>query len=384
MTKLDWLLLLFLSPVLVTSISKSGIKTTTTTANVSSTLPNRTLSSTVSPSESRVKPSQQAERRRKSSYEPIFISWINGIAYSPEVAEKECQELSNIFFRLPIHSCYNPSSMRHATDRWGYVQDLTQAGTQLLGRHTAEVSALVDHLRKALAENDGVVIHICHSQGVLITQLATLLMEPHELRNIEIIALGGAAVLQATAKTPFRRCINYYSINDPLLLVTPTAQQALRSGREHAELCFLAPRIGDPILDHYLLQPTYKKALEWESQRIVRQYIAPHRRIRRSVEDGLHHLFLYVAQVLQNNWRKLVQAEKSLTRKLSKWIGWYILRPYFLVYTLFVETIKAAWKRRNAVSAAEEEEESARVFVPVKELQKQQPEELQVQEKTGG
>jgi len=95
------------------------------------------------------------------------------------------------------------------------------------------------------------------------------------MNRIEVIAFGGAAAVRQTPQTPFHRCINYYSLNDPLLWVVPSAEQALRSGLViNEEFCFLAPKIGDPVQDHYLLNPTYAQALSWEGQRYQRIYLS--------------------------------------------------------------------------------------------------------------
>lgn len=131
------------------------------------------------------------------------------------------------------------------------------------------------HLKEAVAfvGKKGRVVHIAHSQGALITFLASKQLSPLEMNRIEIVAFGGAAALRQTPETPFYRCINYYSVNDPLLWVVPSAEQALRSGLVvDDEFCFLAPKIGDPIQDHYLLNPTYAQALSWEGQRYRQSY----------------------------------------------------------------------------------------------------------------
>ena len=127
----------------------------------------------------------------------------------------------------------------------------------------------------AAVGKNGKVIHIAHSQGALVTSLATRQLSPVEMSHIEVVAFGGAAALQKTAATPFSRCVNYYAANDPLLLLVPSAVQALRSGFvANEEFCFLAPREGDPIADHGLLGRTYGAALEWEGQRFRRMYMS--------------------------------------------------------------------------------------------------------------
>jgi hypothetical protein len=189
--------------------------------------------------------------------------------------EKEAPQISRFFGGKKVDFYHNPTSMVHESDVAGYYKDLTQAGTQKLGRVTQEVNGLVQHLRKHVKAvgKSGRVIHIAHSQGALVTYLASKQLSPIEMKQIEVLAFGGAAALRSSAETPFHRCVNYYSVNDPLLFVVPSAEQALRSGLiVDKEFCFLAPRVGDPIEDHHLLGPTYASALAYEGSRFQRHY----------------------------------------------------------------------------------------------------------------
>lgn len=131
------------------------------------------------------------------------------------------------------------------------------------------------HLKDTLAlvGKKGRIIHIAHSQGALITSLAVKQLSLGEMNRMEVLCFGGAAALRQTPQTPFYRCINYYAVNDPLLWVVPMAEQRLRSGLVgDDEFCFLTPKLGDPIEDHYLLNPTYAQALYWEGQRYQKMY----------------------------------------------------------------------------------------------------------------
>lgn len=190
------------------------------------------------------------------------VTWVNGIAHRLDHMIEGQACISKLFGGKPIIYCHNPTAMKSDQDNLGYLTDLSQAGQQkYFGMITAEVDSLVDHLRKALAYvgKRGCVIHIAHSQGALITSLASKQLKVEEMQQIEILAFGGAAAIRKTEQTPFKRCINYYSINDPLLMLVPQAAQALRSGLvgTDSEFCFLAPRIGDPVRDHHLWGPTY-------------------------------------------------------------------------------------------------------------------------------
>lgn len=149
------------------------------------------------------------------------------------------------------------------------------------------------HLKDAIESvgPKGRVIHIAHSQGALITSLAVKRLTKMEMSQLEIICFGGAEALRVTPDFPFARCVNYYSVNDPLLFLVPQASRALRTGfmgtecsgealaamaadpDAEPEFVFLTPRAGDPILDHGLFGPTYLDALKWEGRRYKTLYL---------------------------------------------------------------------------------------------------------------
>ena len=175
------------------------------------------------------------------------------------------------------------------------------------------------HLKTAVSEvgKRGRVLHIAHSQGALVTTLAAKKLTPLEMNQIEILAFGGAAALRKTPETPFARCINYYSANDPILLLVPSAVQALRSGwiRDDDEFCFLAPRSGDPIEDHGLLGPTYSQALGWEGQRFQSQYQNLAYRTTRP-------LVLFLVALFRVIWMKLLEIRQLLITMVAKMLIW--------------------------------------------------------------
>ena len=211
--------------------------------------------------------------------------------------------LSSIFGNRRVHFCHNPTAMTDETDTFGYIGDLTQCTTQKLGKNSAEVHELVQHLRIAvtMVGPKGIVVHIAHSQGALITSLAVKQLTKDEMKQMEVICFGGAEVIRSTPDFPFARCINYYSVNDPLLFVVPSAAKALRSGfgglgygsfggkgqgvastlaamadpYAEPEFVFLTPRHGDPVKDHGLFGETYLDALRWEGRRYQTLYLAP-------------------------------------------------------------------------------------------------------------
>lgn len=218
------------------------------------------------------------------------LTWINGIGFNLDHMQHGQQSLSYIFGR-PISYYHNPTAMANEEDKFGYINDLAQAGQHKLGRITAEVDELYIHLKDAIESvgPKGRVIHIAHSQGALITSLAVKRLTKMEMSQLEIICFGGAEALQVTPDFPFARCVNYYSVNDPLLFLVPQAARALRTGfmgtecsgealakmaaNTEPEFVFLSPRAGDPILDHGLFGPTYLDALKWEGRRYKTLYL---------------------------------------------------------------------------------------------------------------
>ena len=264
------------------------------------------------------------------------LTWVNGIAHNLHHMELGQAFISQLFGGKPVLYCHNPTSMSSDEDYLGYIGDLTQAGTQKLGRITDEVNALVQHLQDAVAAvgKHGVVVHIAHSQGALVTSLAAQQLTPLQMSHIEIIGFGGAAALRKTPTTPFRRCINYYSVNDPLLLLVPSAAQALRSGFVgDEEFCFLLPRIGDPIRDHNLLGDTYASALEWEGKRFQREYM-----------PVWGYSAVQVILVMKSMWNML----QRVSDKYGELVALYILRPLLIllhvIVVLIQELIRVLWR----------------------------------------
>lgn len=246
------------------------------------------------------------------------LTWVNGIGYNEKHMEEDGQKISEVF-GTKCWYCLNPTAMANDNDMIGYLNDLTQAGTQKLGRITEEVTALVKHLKEAVAfvGKNGRVIHIAHSQGALITFLAAKQLTPMEMNRIEVIAFGGAAALRKTTETPFLRCMNYYALNDPLLWVVPSAEQALRSGLVgDTDFVFLAPRVGDPIQDHHLLGPTYFQALSWEGQRYRMTYHSLVYRVSRTFFIWAAFVFHMMCRIMISFLR---QANDALFQRIRRW-----------------------------------------------------------------
>lgn len=284
------------------------------------------------------------------------VTWINGIGHTLQHMEAGQAFISARFGDQKVEWCHNPTAMAHDEDWKGYLGDLTQATTQKMGMVTAEVKTLTQHLRETIKQvgRRGIVVHIAHSQGALITALACKHLTPQEMNRMEVICFGGAACLMRSAVTPFRRCMNYYAINDPLLLLNPEALQALRSGLVENEFCFLSPRLGDPVLDHALMNPTYAQALQWEGARYINLYLPITIRFWRCIVRLLRHLRVFIEM-------RLILALKKILRPAADWVlvrssiaRDRFLEPVYLVLLLFVEWIYSLVRKdeKQYVSAA--------------------------------
>lgn len=266
------------------------------------------------------------------------LTWVNGIAHNLDHMEEGGVSISDYFGGKKVEFCHNPTSMTSDDDYVGFIGDLTQAGTHKLGRITSEVDTLVRFLKDAIAQvgDEGLIVHIAHSQGVLITSLAAKRLSPSEMSRIELICIGGATSIRKCDYPHFRRIINYWSTNDPLLFIVPSAVQALQTGFLHStngepEFVFLSPRGGDPVLDHMLLGPTYSQVLQWEGLRYQMSYQSMHERFLRNLLGNslymeLQHVMRHVIVLVMSFFIHIY---------LSTYDGWKRVEG-FLVDDVFV------------------------------------------------
>jgi hypothetical protein len=209
------------------------------------------------------------------------------------------------------------------------------------------------------------VIHVAHSQGALLTSLAARQLSALEMSQIEVLTFGGAAALRRTPQTPFHRCINYYSVNDPLLFIVPSAEQALRSGNVvDEEFCFLAPRVGDPIADHHLLGPTYATALSWEGTRFRRKYQSLSYRSSRSVilfclvlqeafSSKLHEVLKAILRPILYCLLLIIAWLQRMLYPVSRNVNIHVVKPFLLLCQFLYELIILLVKTRKGMNYRE-------------------------------
>lgn len=71
------------------------------------------------------------------------LTWVNGIGHNLGHMHRDAPLIAKLFGGEAVLFCHNPTSMTSEDDMIGYFGDLTQAGSQKLGRITEEVNTLV-------------------------------------------------------------------------------------------------------------------------------------------------------------------------------------------------------------------------------------------------
>lgn len=158
----------------------------------------------------------------------LRISYINGINNTKHDVERASRSISNAFGGLDVHPFWNPTG-------GAYSDVLKTASMKLInfpwpGEEPPEVAGLVRHLRECLdglqdqRSKGGRILHLAHSQGALITVLASKHLTAAEKACIEVLTFGAAQSVDASAG--FKRAVNYYAMNDPVLYVDVAAARA--------------------------------------------------------------------------------------------------------------------------------------------------------------
>lgn len=156
------------------------------------------------------------------------------------------------------------------------MSDATKAGLELALKRNdvATAKLLTEHLRAVLRDLGprGRVLHLAHSGGAILTYLAAKHhLTAEEKGRIDVATFGGG---KSITRKYFRgRTVNYYSRNDPLLLLDQRAARLSKlalSGTLFAEVkdikhnttfVYLSPLGNNPLIDHSMGGPTYQVCL---------------------------------------------------------------------------------------------------------------------------
>lgn len=245
---------------------------------------------------------------------------------------------------MNVKSFYNPTS-------GVWVSDLTRAGYQLALKPNDLVTAklLAEHLKRILNElvPNGRILHLAHSGGAILTYLAAKHhLTSAEKERIDVATFGGG---RSITKKYFKGSLtNYYSQNDPLLLVDgranklakmspplTTSHYMVKDRKHNTVFVFLPGLTNNPINDHSMEGPTYHMALQLEieafQQRIL-QLIKIDQRERDVIRltrkkianlTGYHHFWDYTYSNITDAIRTIRKQSSKITKVRGIFSGKY-------------------------------------------------------------
>jgi len=164
----------------------------------------------------------------------------------------------------------------------------------------------------------------------------------------------------------FSRVVNYYSVNDPLMFLVPSASRALRTGVwgggganlggqlssiKEPEYVFLTPRGGDPIIDHGLFGPTYIDALRWEGKRYQMLYLPVWYPWVRFVATWMNVTTETAFDILKEFMKCTIIPWILFVQNTNSWMMNQLILPLIMAIQFILEIIKefvSIWKDRES------------------------------------
>ncbi|CAM9436741.1 unnamed protein product, partial [Heterosigma akashiwo] len=204
----------------------------------------------------------------------MVVSFVNGIFHTEADWQRIASILNNLFGE-DVYPFYNPSS-------GSWTKDALGAGYQLFVKPSdfQITEELAHHLRQALkvVGPSGRVLHLAHSGGAILTYLAAKnYLTVAERQRIDVVTFGGG---RSITRKYFGggHLVNYYSRNDPLVMVDGRAGSLVKKAKAEDDFCevrdskhnttfvFLKGIKNDPVSDHDMIGPTYVGALVQEAR----------------------------------------------------------------------------------------------------------------------
>lgn len=185
----------------------------------------------------------------------------NGMCNTFEEAKESFTKLSNAL-NIEIHYVYNAFE--------GYRQDIQRAAMEKISGFPSAAVYLGTQQTKQELLKGNIVIRAAHSEGVLQVQLGLKDLPAHALKNLHIIALGGATIISDPRLGSVQ---NFISRRDPIPFLTCGLEiyRARKNNSPHVTL--LDPEPGaHPYFDHSFNSPTYQKALIKSLKDIIDEY----------------------------------------------------------------------------------------------------------------
>lgn len=186
----------------------------------------------------------------------LRITWINGIANDLDHCQKSAKIISELF-EQNVHYLHNPS--------FGVVSDVIRTGWHKLGYDCTEALALSQLFREQIASlggsaSGGRILHLAHSHGALVTQIAATCLTDEEKAMIDVVTFGPARLV--SPDDGFRSATNYVSYADWVSRHDGKINRAARGYFSGDEVKLLKPLNQTDYIDHRFTSPTYQTALK--------------------------------------------------------------------------------------------------------------------------
>ena len=183
---------------------------------------------------------------KKSS--KIAITFINGICNSIDDARASTQRISNMAGGCEVKGVYNQTHGTHL--------DLFECALGFANIHTDPVQKLHALWDKCFEEldDDGKILHACHSQGALHTKNALATYDEEKRKRIQVLAVAPAAYI---GKDVCLMIEHFRSIRDIVPLIH---LKGLLSNLDTTTILSAHP--DAPLLDHEFSSPTYDDHLK--------------------------------------------------------------------------------------------------------------------------
>ncbi len=196
----------------------------------------------------------------------VRVTVINGMFNIFAFAEENAHMISATHGDINVHYVFRPTK--------GWTEDLIKSTASTYGYSTFEARLLAQTWRRLIQEmggpgNGGVIIHYAHSIGGAETMLAKQYLNREEQKMIRVISFGSPVVIPHDS---FHKTVNYISVRDGILLLSPIAHLAAMVGGG-STVIYLDSYWGIPLIDHLMSCNTYKTLLEQLGKEFLEVFI---------------------------------------------------------------------------------------------------------------
>ena len=181
----------------------------------------------------------------RENFPNLRVTFINGILNTPEDCRLTAGYISARFGFTNVHFVCDPTL--------GALKDLCDSGKLLVLEEKLESIYLLRALWRARLnemEDDGHVIHIAHSKGGLVTELALKLLSEEEKKRVIVYSLGSPGIIPPETN-PYSK--NISNTRDLVPLANPWKWFYYLFPQENDKII----EAKDPLFEHSILALAY-------------------------------------------------------------------------------------------------------------------------------